>query len=89
MGDSLGYIVYQKVVKPECFEDETSEAAGSTHCMSNREVQVVGGDVPGHILRQLVKDLAGTIASVIVSHPFMVVTARMFAQFVGRESLYE
>ncbi|KAK2718337.1 hypothetical protein QYM36_005596 [Artemia franciscana] len=57
--------------------------------IENGETQ---GDVPGNrlnnFLRHLLKDLAGTIASVIVSHPFMVVTARMCAQFVGRESLY-
>lgn len=39
-------------------------------------------------IKSVKRDLANRVATIIVSHPFHVITIRMMAQFVGREARY-
>lgn len=39
-------------------------------------------------IRSVKRDFANRVATIIVSHPFHVITIRMMAQFIGRETKY-
>lgn len=39
-------------------------------------------------VKSVKRDLANRVATIIVSHPFHVITIRMMAQFIGREAKY-
>lgn len=39
-------------------------------------------------IRSVKRDLANRVATIVVSHPFHVITIRMMAQFIGREAKY-
>ncbi|XP_065582995.1 mitochondrial carrier homolog 2-like isoform X2 [Artemia franciscana] len=97
IGYTLGDVVYQKFTKFIRFEGDTPDSGGlplpGIPGPFKSEFQVVEGDVPDeslwNFLRFLTKHLAGRMASVIASQPFMVVATRMCGQFVGREKLYK
>ncbi|KAK2716230.1 mitochondrial carrier homolog 2-like [Artemia franciscana] len=96
-GYTLGDFVYQEVTKLIRFEGDTPDSAGLPlpgipgPFMS--EFQFAEEDVSDeslkNFLQKLAKCLAGRLASVIASQPFMVVATRMCGQFVGRETLYK
>lgn len=39
-------------------------------------------------IKNVKRDLANRVATIVVSHPFHVITIRMMAQFIGRETKY-
>lgn len=75
-GNLVSAVVSQKMLDYLAEEEEISE--DETTPENRKET----------FIKSVKRDLANRIATIIVSHPFHVITIRMMAQFVGRETRY-
>ncbi|XP_076760855.1 mitochondrial carrier homolog 2 [Xylocopa sonorina] len=78
--NTVSAVVFQKTSKSIKFKDEPSK-------------EIYDGDLEESQTRkkciyELIRDLISRVIGIIVSHPLDVITLRMMAQFVGRETKY-
>lgn len=78
-GNLVGAVVSQKMLDCLAEGGETGEDQETTRENGNKKEV---------FLKNLKRDLSNRVATIIVSHPFHVITIRMMAQFVGREVKY-